>query len=48
MAGKTLVELGAGKGGGIKYLIEELKPIKAIAVEESALLANFIKANTTD
>ena len=33
MEGKSLVETGCGRGGGLKYLAEKLKPRYAIGVD---------------
>ena len=35
MDGKTLVEIGCGRGGGLNYIVNELNPEKALGVDIS-------------
>jgi cyclopropane fatty-acyl-phospholipid synthase-like methyltransferase len=35
MTGKTLVEVGSGRGGGLSFLTRHLKPARAIGIDFS-------------
>lgn len=41
MAGKTLVEVGSGRGGGLSFLTRNLKPAKAIGIDFSQNQVDF-------
>ena len=41
MAGKTLVEVGSGRGGGLSFLTRNLKPSRAIGIDFSQNQVDF-------
>jgi len=43
LEGKTLVELGCGRGGGLDYLVKNLRPAKAFGIDLSDENINFCK-----
>jgi cyclopropane fatty-acyl-phospholipid synthase-like methyltransferase len=43
MQGKTLVEIGCGRGGGLNYVVQELKPEKTFGIDISEANIQFCK-----
>ena len=43
LKGKTIVEVGSGRGGGFEYLCRILKPTKAIGVDYCKGNVDFCK-----
>lgn len=48
MEGKTLVEIGSGRGGGLSFLKRHLKPEKAIGVDFSQIQVDFCNRRHKD
>jgi len=43
MAGKKLVEVGSGRGGGLSFLSRHLKPEEAVGIDFSQNQVDFCK-----
>jgi SAM-dependent methyltransferase len=48
LAGKTLVEVGSGRGGGISFLTRHFKPAKAVGIDFSLNQVEFCKTRHSD